>query len=175
MKRTARRDCPDAAHAFKLLAGREKRHDRTGMTAFESGIRSRTIGIGLRRADRECVGLDRPEIGRDMQDARHGNGDHAGHPDQEPEVAQLRADSMEHVVEHAPLEATAKLSSMGMRAHAGKRSQYKLKRLLCDDSHKCRVATNHSRWRVAATLAGSVLSSLIVAVRVPPPLPVRSS
>ncbi len=98
MERAAGRNCPGDDRAFKVLAGHEKCHDRTGMTGFESGIRSQPISIGLRRTDGESVGLDRPEIGRDMQDARHGNGDHAGHPNQEPEVAQLRADSMEHVV-----------------------------------------------------------------------------
>lgn len=137
MRRTARRDCPGDGRAFKVLAGHGKCHDRTRMTGFDSGIRSRTISIGLRRADRKSVGLDRPEIGRDMQDTCHGNGDHAGHPDQEPEVTKSRTDSMEHVVDHTALEATAKFSSMGMRAHAGKRSQYKLKRLLSDESHKC--------------------------------------
>lgn len=130
MKRTADRNSPGDGSAFNALAGREKRHDRAGMTDFNSGIRGRMVRIGQSWANRKSVGLDRPEIGRDMQDARHGNGHHAGNPDQGPEVAKSRTERMKHVVEHAVLEATAKFSSMGMRAHAGNRYRYKLKRPL---------------------------------------------
>jgi hypothetical protein len=119
MKRTAGRDCPSDGRAFKVLAGREKSHDRTGMTGFDSGIRTRTISVGLRRANHERVGLDRPEIAHNMQNARHGNGHHTGNPDQGPKVANSRKDSMEHDVEHAALKVNVEFSSMGMKAHAG--------------------------------------------------------
>lgn len=112
MNSTAGRNCAGDGCGFKILAGCEERHDRAGMAGFDRGIRRRTIGIGLCRADCRIIGLDRPEIGRDMQDARHGNGDHAGDPDQGPEVAQTCTDSVEHVVEHAALEAIVDLPSM---------------------------------------------------------------
>ena len=112
MSRTAGRDCPGNPSAYKVLAGRKKRHNRAGMTGFDSGTRSRAIGIGLRRADQKTVGLDRLEIGRDMHNTRHGNSNHAGNPDQGPEMAQLRTQSIKHIVKHAALEATVEFPSM---------------------------------------------------------------
>ena len=112
MKRTTGRDCPGDDPAFKVLAGREKRHNHTRMTGLRSGLRGRTIGVGLCRADRKAVSLDRPEVSRDVNDARHGNGNHAGDPDQGPEVTQPCAEVMEHVVEHAALEAITDFPSM---------------------------------------------------------------
>ena len=82
------------------------------MTGLYSGLRGRAICIDLRRADRKSVSLDRPEIGRDVQDTRHGNGHHAGDPDQGPYVAQPRTQSMKHVVEHIALEATVDFPSI---------------------------------------------------------------
>jgi len=112
MKGRADRNCAGDGAAFKILAACEERHDRAGMAGFDGGIRSRTIGIGLRRADRESVGRYRRKIRRDMQDTRHGDGDDAGDPDQGPDVAQTCAHSMNHVEEHAALEAIVDLPSM---------------------------------------------------------------
>ena len=54
-----------------------------------------------------------------MQDARHGNGHHAGQPDKLTDISQFYADNMgKRYAKHGALEATAEFSSTGMRAHA---------------------------------------------------------
>lgn len=112
MKCRAGGNWPNDGHAFKALADRGKRHDRAGMTGFDRGIRSRTIGIGLCCADRKIVGLDRPEISTDMQDACHGNDNRTGHPDQGPEGAEPRTQFRKHIAWHTILDTAAGLPSM---------------------------------------------------------------
>lgn len=82
MNSTAGRNSAGDGYGFNIRARCKERHDRAAMAGFSSGIRRRTVGIGLCRADGKIIDLDRPKICRDMQDTRHGNGNHAGDPDQ---------------------------------------------------------------------------------------------